>query len=101
MVTVSYTDGSTTAFTHLQVMAQSTSLPLAVFRNAFGPNSPRRSDPDTVAWLEQRLSDLGGGRRPVQAIVSWRAVVYDLDGRRPPRVTTTDRTVISFGGERG
>jgi hypothetical protein len=100
-VTVTYTDGSTTTFTHLQVMAQSRSLPLAVFRSAFGPDSPRRSDPDTIAWLERRLSDLGGGRRPDHAVLSWRAVVYDLDDERPPRVTTTDRTVISFGGERG
>jgi hypothetical protein len=100
-VTATYTDGTTTTFGHRDVMARSKSLQLAVFRSAFGPDSPRRSDPDTLAWLNRRLSDLGGGRQPDYAVLSWRAVAYDLDGDRPPRVTTTDRTVISFGGERG
>jgi hypothetical protein len=99
IITVTYNDGSTATFSGREVMAQSTTLPLAVFRKAFGPNS--RSDPDTLAWLEHRLSDLGGGRQPVQAVVSWRQVVYDLDGQRAPQVTATERTVISLGGERG
>lgn len=100
-VTVAYTDGVTSTFTHRQVMAQSKALQLTVFRSAFGPDSPRRSDPATIAWLEKRLSELAGGRQPEQAELVYHAVAYDLLGQRPPQATTTDRTVISFGGDRG
>ena len=100
-VTVAYADGVISTFTHRQVMAQSKALQLTVFRSAFGPDSPRRSDPATIAWLEQRLSELADGRQPEQAVLVYHAVAYDLLGQRPPQVTTTDRTVISFGGDRG
>ena len=101
IVTVTYADGGTTTFTHRQVMAQSKSLQLTVFRSAFGPHSPRRADPETVAWLERRLSDLAGGRAPERASLVYNAVAYDVWGQRPPQATSTDRTVISFGGDRG
>ena len=97
-VTVAYADGSTETFTHLEVMAQAKSSPTRVFSTAFRPESPRRDLPGTVAWLEERVSDLGGGREPVRAVISWRTVRYDLDDDGPPRVTVGDRTVIPFGG---
>ncbi len=97
-VTVTYTDGGGGTFTHRQVMAESKSLQLTVFRSAFGPDSPRRTDPETIAWLEHRLSDLSGGRQPARAVLVYNAVAYDLSGQRPPQASTTDRTVISFGG---
>jgi len=98
-VTVTYADGGTTTFTHLQVTAQAKSSPTRVFSTAFRPESPRRDLPGTVAWLEERVSDLGGGREPVRAVISWRTVSYDLDDNGPPHVTVSDRTVIPFGGE--
>ena len=101
IVTVTYADGGTARFTHRQVMAESKSLQLTVFRSAFGPDSPRRADPETTAWLERRLSVLAGGREPEQAVLVYNAVTYDLLGQRPPQGTTTDRTVISFGADRG
>lgn len=100
-VTATYTDGSTATFTHRAVMAQSQSLPSAVFSSAFAPDSPRRSAPETVRWLRQRLTDLGGGRHPERAVINWRTVTYDLHDELPPRVATTERTVYTFGGQRG
>jgi hypothetical protein len=100
-VTVDYTDGTSATFSHLQVMAQSKSLPLAVFKSAFGPDSPRRSAPDTISWLERRLSDLGGGRQPERAVIEWRDVTYHLDDGLPPRSVDTDDTVITFGVDHG
>jgi hypothetical protein len=100
-VIVLYADKTSATFSHLDVMAQSQSLPLAVFTSAFGPDSPRRSAPDTIAWLERRLADLGGGRRPERAVIEWRDVTYHLDDGRPPDSTVTDRTVITFGVRHG
>jgi len=97
-VTVVYTDGDAETFTHLEVMAQAKSSPTRVFSTAFRPDSPRRDLPETVAWLEQRLSDLGGGREPVRAVVSWRTAHYDLDDDGPPSFTAGDRAVVPFGG---
>ena len=99
-VTVTFADGGTATFTHRQVMAESKSLQLTVFRSAFGPDSPRRTDPETIAWLGQRVSDLAGGRQPEQAVLAYDAVTYDLFGQRPPQATTTDRAIISFGDAR-
>jgi hypothetical protein len=101
IVTVTYADGGTATFTHRQVMAESKSLQLTVFRSAFGADSPRRADPETIAWLQRRLSVLAGGREPEQAVLVYMAVAYDVSGQRPPEARTTDRTVISFGGDRG
>jgi hypothetical protein len=103
VVTVTYANGSTATFSHRSVMERSKSGQLAVFESAFGADSPRHPDPQTVAWLEKRLIDLGGGRQPLRAIVSWRNVTYDLDTRQPHRIATTNTMVISFldGGERG
>ena len=100
-VTVTYADGGTATFSHRQVMAQSKSLQLTVFRSALGPNSPRRADPETITWLERRLVDLSGGRAPEQAVLVYNTVTYDLLGQRPPAAAATGRTVISFGGDRG
>lgn len=102
-VTVTYTDGGTRTFSYLDVMKQSKSDPLTVFTSAFGPGSPRRSDPRTVAWLDRRLTDLGAGRRPVHAVLAWHKVTYDVDTRQPLRTTTTDSLDVAFpgGGSRG
>ncbi|MCK6210635.1 hypothetical protein KZX45_08790 [Georgenia sp. EYE_87] len=97
-VTVVYTDGGSATFTHLEVMAQAKSSPTRIFSTAFRPDSPRRDLPGTVAWLERRVSDLGGGREPVRAVISWRTAHYDLDDDGPPRFTVGDRTVVPFGG---
>lgn len=97
-VTVTYTDGTTATFTHLEVMAQAKSSPTRVFSTALGPKSPRRDLPETVAWLEQRVSDLGGGRQPVSALIDWRTAHYDLTGDGPPQYTEVDQTLIPFGG---
>jgi hypothetical protein len=98
ILTVTFTDGSSSTFSHLQVMDQAKSLPLSIFRSAFGPTSPRRSDPRTVAWLKDKLHELGGGREPEQAVIDWRTVTYDLDEQRPPTYISTDRTVVTFRG---
>ncbi|GAA4286672.1 hypothetical protein GCM10022262_10310 [Georgenia daeguensis] len=98
-VTVDYADGGSETFSHLEVMAQAKSSPTRVFSTAFRPDSPRRDLPETVAWLEERVSVLAGGREPVRAVISWRTVHYDLDEDGPPRVTVGDRTVIPFGGQ--
>jgi hypothetical protein len=99
-ITVTYTDGTVMTVSHNDVMAKSQSLRLAVFTSAFSPDSPRLSAPGTVAWLGQRLTELGHGRHPARAVIQWREVTYDLGDRRPPRSATTDRTTITFGGER-
>jgi hypothetical protein len=85
---------------HNDVMAESQSLRLAVFKSAFSPDSPRLSAPGTVAWLEQRLTELGGGRQPTRAVIEWREVTYDLEDRSAAQATTTDMTTLTFGGER-
>jgi hypothetical protein len=100
-VVVTYADGGTASFSHLEVMRQSKSGPLAVFRSAFVVDSRRRSDPRTVAWLEQRLADLGGGRRPVRAVITGCEVTYDVYTRQPLRATTTDTVTVSFPGGDG
>jgi hypothetical protein len=100
-VTVEYTDKTRAVVSQLQVMAQSQSLPSAVFKEDFGPESPRRSAPDTIAWLGRRLSDIGGGRQPERAVIEWRDVTYHLTDGRPPDSTVTDRLVITFGAEHG
>jgi hypothetical protein len=97
-VTVTYADGESATFTHLEVMAQAKSSPTRVFSTAFRPESPRRDLPETVEWLEKRVSDLGGGREPVSAVISWRTAHYDLHDDGPPRFTVGDRTVVPFGG---
>ncbi|MFD1504240.1 hypothetical protein ACFSBG_00935 [Georgenia yuyongxinii] len=99
-MTVVYADGDTSTFTHLQVMAQAKSSPTRVFSTAFRPDSPRRDLPETVAWLKERVSDLGGGREPVSAVITWRTAHYDLDDGGPPRFTVADRTVVPFGSGR-
>lgn len=96
-VVVTYADGSTASFSHLEVMRQSKSGPLVVFRSAFA-DSRRRSDPRTVAWLEQRLADLGGGRQPVRAVIIEREVTHAIDDPQPLRVSTTGTVAVSFGG---
>jgi hypothetical protein len=101
LVTATYEDGSTATFSHRQVMAQSRSLPSIVFASAFDPRSPRHSAPATVAWLEHRLTDLGGGRHPERAVIEWRTVAHPLDGAGPARASTTARTSYTFGGGRG
>ncbi len=102
-VMATYADGSTSTFSHRDVMERSKSGRMAVFQSAFGTDSPRRSDPQTVAWLQERLTELDGGRRPVSAVISWRDVAYDVDTRQPGRIVTTDSVVISFpdGGGHG
>ena len=100
-VTASYADGTTESFSHRDVMAQSKSLQVAVFTSAFGPDSPRRDDPETVAWLERRLAVLGGGKQPESAVLDWREVTYDLADEQAPRSSTTERTTIDFGSARG
>jgi hypothetical protein len=97
-VTVVYADGNAETFTHLEVMAQAKSSPTRVFSTAFRPGSPRRDLPETVAWLEQRVFDLGGGREPVRAVISWRTAHYGLDDDGPPSFTVGDRAVVAFGG---
>lgn len=99
-VVVTYADDSTASYSHLEVMRQSKSSPLVVFRSAFADDH-RRSDPRTVAWLGQRLADLGGGRRPVRAVITEREVTYAIDDPEPLRVTTTDTVAVSFPGGGG
>lgn len=99
-VTAVFADGTTASFGHMEVMAQSLSSPWRVLRSAFGPDSPRRTRPATVAWLEHRLYELTG-RHPQTAVVEWSDVAYDINDERPPESTVTDRYVISFGGEHG
>ncbi len=98
-VIATYADGSTATFDHLDVMAESRSEPVVAFRSAFGSDSPRRDEAETVAWLEQRLAELHDGDAPQSALIEWGQVSYDLDEGRPPTTQTVDRTEITFGGQ--
>jgi hypothetical protein len=98
-VVVTYADGSTATFNHLDVMAASKSEPVVAFRSAFGPDSPRRTEEGTVSWLENRLAELHNGDAPQSAVIEWGQVSYDLDEERPPTTQTVDRTEITFGGQ--
>lgn len=95
-----FADGTTASYDHMDIMGQAKSSPWRVLRSAFGPDSPRRSHPDTIAWLENRLFQLSG-RHPERAVVEWHDVAYDIDDERPPQSTLTDRTEMLFGGQRG
>lgn len=99
-VVVSYVDGSTATFNHLDVMAESKSEPVVAFRSAFGPDSPRREKEETISWLENRLAELHSGTAPESAVIEWGEVTYALDEQRPPSIEAVDRTVITFGSER-
>jgi hypothetical protein len=98
---VTYAGGARKTFDHLDINAAAKSSPLTTFRSTFGPTSPRRDKAATVAWLEQRLTDLGGGRRPVSAVLTWRNVAYHLDGDRHVDSVVTDRHTYTFGGGNG
>jgi hypothetical protein len=99
-VAVTYSDDSTATFNHLDVMAESQALPLAVFRTAFSPNSPSRESDETVSWLQHRLSALHDGIAPRRAVIEWHKVTYWLDDHKPPKTERADRLVITFGGKR-
>lgn len=99
-VAVTYVDGSTATFNHLDVMAESKSEPAVVFRSAFGPDSPRRESAGTISWLEHRLSELHDGTAPQRAVIEWGQVSYALDEQRPPSTETFARNVLTFGGQR-
>jgi hypothetical protein len=103
-VTATYADGSTATFSDRDVMARSKSAPAAVFRSAFaaaGPGSPRLRplDPRTSAWLDARLTELGGGRRPTSAVIAWHQVTFDVATRRPVGTATTDTVSVSFAAQ--
>ena len=99
-VLVTYVDGSTATFDHLDAMVESKSEPAVVFTSAFGPDSPRRESVDTISWLEHRLSELHDGTRPQDAVIEWGQVTYALDEQTPPSTRIVDRNVITFGGPR-
>ena len=98
---VVFADGSTGTYDALQVHAEAKSSPLTTFRSTFGPTSPRRDRPQTVAWLESRLRDLSGGKQPVSAELVWHKVAYHLDDDKGPDMSVIDTHAYAFGGRDG
>ena len=100
-VTVGYADGTTAVYGHGDVMAASPLLRSTVFRSAFGPDSPRRTDPENVRWLERRVAALGGGREPVSIVVEEQRVTRELGTRDPETVVVvTARDVVDLESAR-
>jgi hypothetical protein len=99
-VVATFADGTTARYDHGDVMAESMTSPWRVMRSAFGPTSPRRDRPETVAWLRDRVAALGGAE-PVRVVVEWHDVFYDLRGQASPRRVLTDRTVVDLRSARG
>ena len=99
-VLVTYADGSRETYDHDDVMAESPYQRASVFRSAFGPTSPRRTDPDNVRWLVDRVTALGDGREPVAIVIEDHEVTRELGSRRPPRVVVTARDTVDLGSAR-
>nr|WP_297427036.1 hypothetical protein [uncultured Actinotalea sp.] len=101
VVEVTYADGTTRVFGHREIMAQSKSSPITVYGNAFHPESPRRHDPETVAWLSERVAQLGGGREPQTITLDWQVARYDLRAGGPPVYSSLDRLELDLAGRDG
>lgn len=92
VVVAVYPDGSTADFATADVVAGAEVDPTFVLQATFGQDTPRRTDPENVAWLQRRLTALGGGQAPASATIEWRRTVRDLVGDAPP-VTRVSRSV--------
>lgn len=99
-VVARFADGTTARYDHNDVMAESMTSPWRVMRSAFGPTSPRRDRPETVAWMHDRVAALSG-RQPVSVVVEWHDVFYDLRGQAPPVRVLTERTPFDLGSTGG
>lgn len=107
-VVATFADGTTVRYSHLEVMGVPVASPLRAMQSGYGPTSPRREQPEAMAWLWDRVAALRH-EEPVAVVVEWRDVVYDLRGEEPTRAVLTDRFVTSHvtepataaGGGRG
>jgi len=99
-VLVTYADGSEATYDHDDVMAASPYQRASVFRSAFGPESPRRTHPENVRWLVERVTALGGGREPVEIVLEDHQITRELGTRKPPQVVVTARDTVDLGSAR-
>ena len=90
-----FSDGRRASFSHIEVVGDVATSEMTIFNAGLQTSASRIDEVETVAWLHERLENLGGAA-PTSARISWHRYEQPIAEEMPQAVETTHEVEVDF-----